>query len=270
MQQATKTPVRFVLFPGEPHGLEKYVHQKRKVEEDLAWFDAHLFGRQAEDPVVKEGSPLEAALGRKGYARQGELFGVLAKGRLVPEAVAYAGRMVSRFEVTRAQYAAFDPAWRVPAGTGNWPASGIPFERAKAYAAWLAALTGEAWRLPTAEDAKALYEGSREGENTLDRWAGYPPNPEDAARLREKATSLGGAAPLLEEVGRHAGRGDAPKVHDLGGNAAEWTVGPDGGGVLAGGSADQPAGTAGPGTPAGEAYRGFRVVAGETGAAGTH
>ena len=34
-------------------------------------------------------------------------------------------------------------------------------------------------------------------------------------------------------------------------------------GVLAGGSADLPAGTVGPSTSAGEAYRGFRVVKGE-------
>jgi dipeptidyl aminopeptidase/acylaminoacyl peptidase len=263
MQQATKTPVRLILFPGEPHGLRKYVHQKRKVEEDLAWFDSHLFGTEAAPPAAKEGSPLEAALERKGFAQQGGLYGRTVKGRLVPEAVAHEGLQVARFEVTRAQFAAFDPKQPVAPGAGNLPAAGATFEQAKAYAAWLASLTGERWRLPAAEEAKTLYGGDRAGENTLDRWAGYAPNPEDAARVREKAAGLGGTAPLLEEVGRHRGRGEGPKVYDLGGNAAEWTVGADGKGVLAGGSADQPAGTPGPSSQAGEAYRGFRVVAGE-------
>ena len=263
LQQATKTPVRLVLFPGEPHGLQKYVHQKRKVEEDLAWFDTHLFGAKPVDPAVKEGSPLEAALERKGFAQRGGLYGRTLKGRLVPEAVAQEGLQVGRFEVTRAQYAAFDPKYGVPAGAGNRPAGGITFDQATAYAAWLAALTGEKWRLPSAAEAKDLYGGARDGENTLDRWAGYAPNPEDAARVRQKAAELGGEAPLVEEVGRHPGRGEGQKAYDLGGNVAEWTVGADGKGVLAGGSADQPAGTTGPSSQAGEAYRGFRVVAGE-------
>jgi len=184
---------------------------------------------------------------------------------------------VSRFEVTRAQYAAFDPQHELPAGTGNYPASGVTFEQAKAYAAWLATTTGESWRLPTASEAKKLSRAGDSGpeanegkegdagsdENTLDHWAGYAPNPEDAARLREKASALGGKAPLLKEVGRFRGRGRSGEVFDLGGNVAEWTVGADGTGVLAGGSADQPAGATGPSATAGEAYRGFRVVATE-------
>ena len=38
-----------------------------------------------------------------------------------------AGLRVGRFELTRAQYAAYDPKYEVPAGTGNHPASGISF-----------------------------------------------------------------------------------------------------------------------------------------------
>ena len=58
MQQATDTPVRFVVFPGEPHGLRKYQHQLRKLNEDLRWFDIHLF--KDYDPgneALKKGSP---------------------------------------------------------------------------------------------------------------------------------------------------------------------------------------------------------------------
>jgi formylglycine-generating enzyme required for sulfatase activity len=108
---------------------------------------------------------------------------------------------------------------------------------------------------------KEKNEERRSEENTLDRWAGYAPNPEDAARLREKASTLGGTAPLLVEVGRFRGRGGDAVVYDLGGNVAEWTVAADGTGVLSGGSADLPAGASGPSARAGEAYRGFRVVA---------
>ena len=283
MQQATKTPVRFLAFPGEPHGLKKYVHQRRKVEEDLAWFDAHLFRTEAPDVVAPEGSPLALALARKGFARDGARYGRKVKGSLVPEAVDHRGLRVGRFEVTRAQYAAFDPKYAVAAGTENLPASGIGFDQARAYAAWLATLTGETWRLPRADEERALYprpatpegedapcehadeEDRVAAENTLDHWAGYAPNPEDAARLRELAAQLGGEAPLLEEVGRFRGcGGGGEKAYDLGGNAAEWAVAEDGSGVLLGGSADQPAGASGPTAVATAPYRGLRVVAGGT------
>jgi dipeptidyl aminopeptidase/acylaminoacyl peptidase len=260
LQQATKTPVRFILFPGEPHGLKEYQHQRRKVEEDLAWFDRHLFGIAPSDPALKEGSPLAAAVARKGFARDRGRYGRLLKGRLVPETVVHKGVRLGRFEVTRAQYAAFDPESPVPPGGENQPASGISFEQAQAYVAWLASFTGEPWRLPRQAEVEEYYQEAQADENTLDRWAGYSPSPEDAARLRAVAAGLGGAAPLLEEVGRHPGRGEGKNVYDLGGNLAEWVVGADGRGRLLGGSADQPAGATGPSARAGEAYRGFRVV----------
>jgi len=264
LQQVGKAPVRLLLFPGEPHGLQKYAHQKRKIEEDLAWFDRYLFGTPPEETVLKEGSPLAAALARKAFAHTGDVYGRSLKGRLVPEAVEHEGLHLARFETTRAQYAAFDPSFHVEPGTGNLPATGIGFERAKAYAAWLAALTGEPWRLPRTDELSDLCRPQKDDdENTLDRWAGYAPNPEDAARLLEKAAALGAAAPLLEAVGRHAPRGEGEDAYDLGGNAAEWATAPDGRGVASCGSADQPAAAAGAAATPGEAYRGFRVVAGE-------
>ena len=42
LQQLGNTDVRFILFPGEAHGPRKFVHQRRKVEEELAWFDKYL------------------------------------------------------------------------------------------------------------------------------------------------------------------------------------------------------------------------------------
>ncbi len=260
LQQIGKAPVRFILFPGEPHGLRKLVHQRRKIEEDLAWFDRYLFGKaEAEERAVKEGSPLDRALERMGVAVSDGLYGRVVDGTLVPEVVEYEGLEIGRFEVTRAQYAAFDPDYSYEPGTGNYPANGVTFEQARAYAGWLSERTGERYRLGTADEMKAIY-GSADGEeNTLDYWAGYAPNPDDAARLLEQAAKLPGDAPLLMPVGRFPGRGDEP-VYDLGGNVAEWVVGADGGGVLMGGSADRPKDPKARRREAGAAYRGFRVV----------
>jgi dipeptidyl aminopeptidase/acylaminoacyl peptidase len=45
LQQLGNVPVRFIIFPGEGHSPGKYVHQRRKVDEDMAWFDRYLFGK---------------------------------------------------------------------------------------------------------------------------------------------------------------------------------------------------------------------------------
>ncbi len=43
LQYYGKVPVKFVVFPGEPHGPRKLTHQMRKVEEEVAWFDKYFF-----------------------------------------------------------------------------------------------------------------------------------------------------------------------------------------------------------------------------------
>ncbi len=260
LQQLGKTEVRFVLFPGEPHGLQRLAHQRRKVEEDLAWFERHLF-REATpaNEALRPGSPLALLLSKRDYPRLGEALGVVHEGIPVPETVRFEGIEVGRFEVTRAQFAAFDPSYAVPPGTGNYPANAIAFEQARAYCRWLSERTGRRFRLPTAAEAAILFKpDSTARENTLDRWAGYPVNPEDFARLRGELARLEAGA-LLEEVASHPGRGDPP-VFDLGGNVAEWIVAADGSPQLAGGSADRPADPKGMPGEAAPAYRGFRVV----------
>ena len=257
-----KVPVKFVLFPGEPHGPRKLSHQLRKVNEEMAWFDQYLFhANPPENEAFKKGSPLDAALRRKSVQKSGADFGATQNGILVPEVVQRGDLEIGRFEVTRAQYAAFDKNYKVEPGTENYPASGITFDQAKAYCEWLSKQTGQTYRLPNEKEATELYK-PHAGENTLDYWAGYAVNPEDAQRLEEKLKLLPGNAPLLKEVGSFSGQGDDGQqlVFDLDGNVAEWVVAADGSGKTLGGSADRPADPKARYRPADAAYTGFRVL----------
>ena len=143
-----------------------------------------------------------------------------------------------------------------PAGTEAYPASGVTFEKAKSYCEWLSKKTGQAWRLPTEEEAGSLLKASRT-ENTLDLWAGYSLNLDDSNRLASVLESLP-ADRLLKPIGSFPGTGDDP-VYDLGGNVAEWVVTKGGQGKPLGGSADRPADVLEPQT-ARPAYIGFRPV----------
>ncbi len=269
LQQLGQTDVRFVLFPGEPHGLRKLTHQRRKVEEELAWFDKYLFKTDtAKNEAFKEDSPLGAELKRQRIKKVGTQYGVLEKKTLIPEVVKYEGLELGRFEVTRAQYAAFDKTFKFDAGTENFPANGISLENAKAYCAWLSKLTGQTYRLGEEEEMKAIYKPAgraTSGENTLDHWAGYALNPDDAARFQQKVKELPGATPLLKEVGSFKGVGGDDLVFDLGGNVAEWVIPQSGTGTAKamGGSADQPADAKASALSPDPAYIGFRVVRGE-------
>jgi dipeptidyl aminopeptidase/acylaminoacyl peptidase len=269
LQHFGKVPVKFVVFPDEPHGPRKLTHQLRKVEEEIAWFDRYFF--KTEKPAteaVKEGSSLEDILRRRNIVHSGWLYGeaFVPEGSKtvvnLPEVVKRGGLEIGRFEVTRAQYADYDKNYRVWPSTDNYPANGVTLEQAKAYAVWLSKITGQTWRIPEEKEAAGFYE-KKEGENALDYWAGYAPNPEDAARLREKAKELSGAAPLLKEVGSFHGQGkdDEEPIYDLGGNVAEWVLTRDGKGKVMGGSADCPADPRSNCSPAPE-YIGFRVVRG--------
>jgi dipeptidyl aminopeptidase/acylaminoacyl peptidase len=260
MQQIGRAEVRFILFPDEPHKLMKYVHQRRKVEEELAWFDRYLFGTHEEsNRALKKGSPLDAVLKLAGVAREGGRYGGRVGTTLIPEVVDHAGIRLGRFEITRAQFASFDGGYEYPEGTGDYPANGIPFERATTYCEWLTERTGETYRLPLESEVAKIYEAAHGSGNTLDHWAGYAPNRDDAGRLAAEIARLPGDAPLLKAVGSFPGFGDEDPVFDLGGNVAEWVVGSDGEGALLGGSADRPSDSRG---DAAKAYRGFRVVRG--------
>jgi dipeptidyl aminopeptidase/acylaminoacyl peptidase len=269
-----KAPVKFILFPNEAHGPRKLTHQLRKMNEEIAWFDKYLFKiNPPENEAFKKDSPLASALARRSVRKDGALYGTVwapeqsgetvPTSMLVPETVKFGAIWIGRFEVTRAQYVLFDKEYKVEAGTENFPANGISFEQAQAYCKWLSQLTGETYRLPQESEAAALYaNASRAGENTLDYWAGYPINPEDAKLLQSRINELAGDAPLLREVGSFNGHGDegGEVVFDLGGNVAEWVMQPGGAGKTEGGSADRAADPAAADAPADPPYTGFRVV----------
>ncbi len=293
LQYYDKVPVKFVVFPGEPHGPRKLTHQIRKVEEEVAWFDKYFFKTApTANEAVKKGSPLEDSLRHKSAKTAGMFYGeqlsskvgttekIVDDALIVPEVVDRNGLEIGRFELTEKQYGSCrektvkypkpmrraDSSIHFPAKEDlnqNQPIHGIILEDAQAYITCLSKATGQTWRIPYEDEVKSLYE-HRDGENTLDYWAGYAPNPEDAARLREAAKKLNGTAPLLKEVGSFHGQGkdDEEPIYDLGGNVAEWVLTRDGQGKVIGGSADCPADAKANCTPAPE-YVGFRVVRGE-------
>jgi hypothetical protein len=271
LQWHGKVPVKFVIFPGEPHGPRKLTHQLRKLDEEIAWFDKYFF--KTEKPAneaLKEGSPLETVFRTRNISKNGARFGVTwaegpahyPKTTLIPEVVKRGELEIGRFEVTRAQFSEFDKNYKFDAGAENYPANGITLDQAKAYAAWLSKTTNQTWRVPNKSEVASWYE-SRDGENTLDYWAGYALNPEDAALLAKKGAELSGGAPLLKPVGSFSGRGKADEelIFDLGGNVAEWVLLPEGKGEAIGGSADQAADARSMHAP-NNAYIGFRVVRG--------
>jgi len=291
LQYYGNVPVKFVVFPGEPHGPQKLTHQIRKVDEEMAWFDKYFFktAKPANESLKKD-SLLADLLSREKIQKTGVFYGVqvttgstpndaehATKGArrlqpetswVIPEMVRRGDLSIGRFEVTRAQFAAFDKSYKLPVGTENYPANGISFEQAKAYAAWLPKLgNNPPFRIAYEDEVKSLYE-NRSGENVLDYWAGYAPNPEDTENLRKLADTLPEPGGLLKEVGSFLGAGEEAeeRLYDLGGNVAEWVTTRDGKGKLIGGSADCPA-DANSGCEPQPEYIGFRVVLGEAKAA---
>lgn len=261
LQQLGKTDVRFVMFPDTGHSLQKLIYQRRKIEEELAWFDKYLFKTAKEkNEALKPDSPLAAALKLKSVKRSGNRYGAVVAGKLVPETVEYKGLEVGRFEVTRAQYAEFDANYKYPPGTQNYPANNIGFEQAQKYILWLSRLTGSSYRLAQETEAEILYDAPSAAENTLDYWAGYSLNPDDAARLSTVIKELKTTAPLLKEVGSFKGAGTDELVFDLGGNVAEWVILKGNKGQVFGGSADAPIDAKARLRRPDPEYTGFRVI----------
>lgn len=227
LQQVGKAKVRFLWFPGQPHGLGKLTHQIRKVKEELAWFDKYLFKKyEKPNESFKATSPLAMLLKKEKTARKNGLYGLMKSGILVPQVmpVKKDSIAIACFEVTNAQYQAFDKNHAFVAPQANFPATGLSSSKVKAYLQWLNQKTGEKYRLPNEKEAKALHKKATKlaaSENSLNYWAGYKITIDDVPGLRKKVARL--KTTLLMKVGAFKGTtvGSAV-VYDLGGNAAEY------------------------------------------------
>ena len=232
LQQIGNAPVRFLSYPGEPHGLGELSHQRRKMEEDLKWIDTYLFGEtsmdeRVADRLMADDAPLSLLETTDAPARVDGTYGTRVRGTLAPETVTLSDTLtIGRFEVTRAQFRAFDADYSVPAGTANYPTNGLSAEQAQAYVDWLSEQTGRSYRFPTADELAAL-KNARAGsaENTPAYWAGYTPNPDEARRLRARLAQQPIDALLMPVGSRPPGHGEngrGPLVYDVDGNVAEW------------------------------------------------
>jgi dipeptidyl aminopeptidase/acylaminoacyl peptidase len=243
MQQIGAAPVRFLLFPGTGHGLRKLSHQKRKMEEELAWFDRYLFDTyEKKNEAFDERSPLAWALEKSNVKKVGYLIGEELDASIVPEIVEMEGIRVSRFEVTRAQFSAFDPNYSYSPGTDNHPVTEISPPLAQAYCLWLIEKTGKTYRLPTEEEMEKLLSAAKSNlahENNLEYWIGFTPTPDESGMIRDKIDELEETRLLIEPVGsfRPAGTKDGAGIYDLGGNVAEWVTSDGGQSVIRGLSA---------------------------------
>jgi formylglycine-generating enzyme required for sulfatase activity len=185
-------------------------------------------------------------------------YGLIYDDTLIPETVKVGDLEFGRFEITRQQYKAFDPEYAFTPGTGNYPASGVSFERAKDYCEWLSNKTGNTYRLPTVDEMDALIKKANGNANNLDYWAGYSVNPEDEKLLQEELAKLGPDALLM--AGGSMGPSIETSLFDIKGNAAEWCTLEDGSARACGGCATLADDTSGKGkTPPAE-FASFRIV----------
>ncbi len=260
LQQIDQAPVRFLWFPGQPHGLQKITHQLRKMNEELAWIDKYLFGKEKdENETFKEDSPLASLLHLDQASRHGDQLGILFRGKLIPE-VAFIqpdSIALAPFEITNAQFTAFNSSFTYPAGQDNYPAK-VTFEQARDYVQQLRAHTGESYRLPKPEEAREWHKKARKNgsrENTLNYWAGYDITLDEIPPFREKLKALNRS--LIREAGSFPSiKIGKAAVFDLGGNLSEFAADASTYGFSAYDFVD-PNSEASPQT---SGYTGFRVV----------
>jgi len=226
LQQSGNTPVRFLWFPGQPHGLGKITHQLRKMNEEIQWIDTYLFNKPStKNEAFKEDSPLGELLKIQEAKIVDGFFGEMKNGVLVPETLLIKkdSTSIGRFEVTNAQFKAFKPSFTFEAGIDNYPAE-VSMQDAKNYVKWLSEKTGETYRLPNEKEAKSLHKQAHKigaKELTLNYWAGYDITKAEVPILEEKLKEL--HTILYKKVGKKKPTkvGDA-EVYDLGGNIAEY------------------------------------------------
>lgn len=226
LQQAGNTAVRFLWFPGQPHGLRKITHQERKMKEELAWINTYLFEKKSDsNTAYKQDGPLASLIKRQALKSQDGRLGDSVQEKLVPEVQSLEGgaKAIGILEVTNGQFAAFDPNHTYVASHINHPAM-VNKSQALAYVRWLAGITGKEYRLPNAKEAIELHKLAHKhgaSENTINDWAGYEITIDEVSVLRAKIKDLASGV-LLKPVGLYK----AVKYHgvdlfDVGGNVAE-------------------------------------------------
>ena len=226
LQQVGKAPVKFLWFPGQPHGLLKITHQLRKMNEEIAWFDQYLFNTyKPKNEALKKGSPLAILLQKKKVSMVDGYFGTEINDTLVPsvEEVKEDSISIAQFELTNAQYQAFNKDHEFAYGKANHPVYGLSLEKIKEYISWLNGVTSSTYRLPNAEEANALKKTinkSKKPSNTINYWAGYEIAKKDAAALTDRVSELRDG--LIQPVGNYdAVSVGSAKVYDLKGNVSE-------------------------------------------------
>lgn len=235
LQLLGKAPVRLVIFPGEPHGLRRLSHQRRKIEEELSWLDKYFFKKEEKKlKALKEGSPLDIALKKEFKKNERGCYGITINSILCPETVEKGEIEIGKFEVTRVQFAEFlsenkdvktDKIYgfkegKFEPGTENLPVSGVDFETAKKYCEWLSLKTGFNFRLPKEKEMEEWLKKSSGDENTLCYWAGYNLSIDEAEELEEKIKEIESKRGLILPVGSFAPSFE--NIHDLNGNVSEW------------------------------------------------
>lgn len=225
LQQVGVAPVKFLWFPGQPHGLRKITHQLRKMKEEIKWIDQYLFEKSDDrNEALKPESPLATQMTLDQSQTSLGQFGMEKEGTLVPEVIKVGkdSIAVGRFEVTVAQYHRFTGD-TYDALKANHPITGLSASDIAEYLNWLSDKTGETYRLPNEQEAKKLHKLGRKnagGQNNLQYWAGYELTATDAAML----TSTVKNANLIKPAGSYKAIKLKNKslLFDLGGNVAEY------------------------------------------------
>lgn len=227
LQQIAAAPVKFLWFPGQPHGLQKITHQLRKMNEEIAWFDKYLFNTYKEkNESFKKDSPLAYRLMKDSLSVHQNAYGTEVKGTIVPEMVSLGKDSVSIsvFEITNAQYGAFDPAFSFLAGKGDFPVTGLNKEQITGYITWLGSLSNKSFRLPGKNEALALHKAARKAysdQNNLNYWAGYDITWDEIADFKLKFTEAEGE--FIEAVDhRKPVKISEVWLYGVGGNVAEY------------------------------------------------
>ncbi|MDW3193337.1 MAG: prolyl oligopeptidase family serine peptidase [Cytophagales bacterium] len=226
LQQVGVAPVKFLWFPGQPHGLQKITHQLRKMKEEIKWIDQHLFGKAEErNEALKPDSPLATQMTLDKSPTKDGQYGMEKDGVLIPEVIEVGKDSIAigRFEVTIAQYHSYTGD-TYSALHANHPITGLSSSDIQGYLSWLSEKTGTTYRLPNEKEAKKLHalgRKSAKSQNNLNYWAGYDLTATDADKLNLTLTTVKN---LIKPVGSHPAIKLKNKdlLFDLGGNVAEY------------------------------------------------